>query len=120
MIELNGIHTNFAAGVGFAFFAVLVGTRWSEVGFRDYIIIMVLALLSTAFAIERWFSDGTVVTCSFIGFGIGYLADDVYININTTLPEFTKKIIGDAADGAHNWIRKILGLAPKDDDEDDE
>ena len=120
MTELNGINLNFAGGVGFAFFAVLVGTRWSEVGLRDYAIIMVLALLSTAFVIERWFSDGTVITCSLVGFAIGYLADDVYININATLPEFTKKIIGDAADGAHNWIRKVLGLAPKDDEDEDE
>lgn len=120
MTELNGIHTNLAAGVGFAFFAVLVGTRWSEIGLRDYIIIMVLALLSTAFAIERWFSDGTVVTCSFIGFGIGYLADDVYININATLPDVIKGIIGDGTEWLHNKVRQVLGLAPKDDDEDDE
>ena len=119
MNDFFAAHTNMVAGVGTALFAVLVGTRWSEIGFRDYLIIVVLALLATAFAVERWMNNATSVTCALTGFAVGYLADDVYININATLPDFIKQVVGEGMQWLHNKIRTMLGLEPKDDDEDD-
>ena len=111
MMELlKVINTNVLGGVGFALFAVLVGTRVTITGLRDYIFILTIAVLGTASVVEHWFLDNSFITSCLIGFAIGFLADDIYLNLKATMPEFIKDILHDILDGLKNRIKKFLGI----------
>ena len=107
---LKLINTNILGGVGFALFAVLVGTRVTVTGLRDYIFILTIAVLGTASVIEHWFLDNSFITSCLIGFSIGFLADDIYLNLKATMPEFIKAILSDILNGIKEKIKKFLGI----------
>lgn len=107
---LKLINANILGGVGFALFAVLVGTRVTVTGLRDYIFILTIAVLGTASVIEHWFLDNSFITSCLIGFSIGFLADDIYLNLKATLPEFIKDILSDILNGVKEKIKKFLGI----------
>ena len=107
---LKLINTNILGGVGFALFAVLVGTRVTVTGLRDYIFILTIAILGTASVIEHWFLDNSFITSCLIGFSIGFLADDIYLNLKATMPEFIKDILSDILNGIKEKIKKFLGI----------
>ena len=102
------IEVNVLGGVGFALFAVIVGTRLVDVGVRDYICILTIAILGAANIIERWFTDGSFITSCLIGFSIGFLADDVYINLKSTMPAFIKDVLSDTLDSLKDKITKFF------------
>lgn len=107
---LKLINANILGGVGFALFAVLVGTRVTVTGLRDYIFILTIAVLGTASVIEHWFLDNSFITSCLIGFSIGFLADDIYLNLKATMPEFIKDILSDILNGIKEKIKKFLGI----------
>lgn len=107
---LKLININILGGVGFALFAVLVGTRVTVTGLRDYIFILTIAVLGTASVIEHWFLDNSFITSCLIGFSIGFLADDVYLNLKATIPEFIKDILSDILKGIKEKLKKFLGI----------
>lgn len=107
---LKLINANILGGVGFALFAVLVGTRVTVTGLRDYIFILTIAVLGTVSVIEHWFLDNSFITSCLIGFSIGFLADDVYLNLKATIPEFIKDILSDILNGIKEKIKKFLGI----------
>ena len=106
---LTLIEANVLGGVGFALFAVLVGTKVADVGLRDYIFILTIAVLGAANVIEHWFTANSFVTSCLIGFSIGFLADDVYLNLKATVPDFVKQIVNDIFQGVKDWVHKIIG-----------
>lgn len=105
---LPQINANVLGGVIFALWAVLIGTKITVTGLRDYIFIITIAVLGTAAVIEQWFLDNSFITSCLIGFSIGFLADDVYMNLKATVPEFVKDILDDVLQAVKDWIRKIL------------
>lgn len=105
--------TNILGGVCFALFAVLVGTKITDVGLRDYIFILTIAVLGTASVIEHWFLDDSFITSCLMGFSIGFLADDVYLNLKATVPDFVKQILNDVLHSIKVRVGRILG---RDDD----
>lgn len=107
---LQHININLLGGVGFALFAVLVGTRVTETGLRDYIFILTIAVLGTASVLEQWFLHKSFTTNCLIGFSIGFLADDVYLNIKATMPDFVKTVITDTFTAARKKVNKFLGI----------
>lgn len=107
---LKLINANILGGVSFALFAVLVGTRVTVTGLRDYIFILTIAVLGTASVIEHWFLDNSFITSCLIGFSIGFLADDIYLNLKATMPEFIKDILSDILNGIKEKIKKFLGI----------
>lgn len=107
---LNLINANLLGGVGFAAFAVLVSTRIDAIGVRDYIFVLTGAVLGTASIIEHWFLSSSFVTSCLIGYSIGFLADDVYLNLKATVPEFIKDILNDLLNGLKIKIKKFLGI----------
>lgn len=107
---LQQINANLLGGVGFALFAVLVGTRVTETGIRDYIFILTIAVLGSASVIEHWFMDSSFITSCLTGFSIGFLADDVYLNLKATVPEFVKEILNDIFTGIKERIKRFLGF----------
>lgn len=109
MMELQ-INSNILGGIGFALFAVLVGTRVTVIGLRDYILILTIALLGTANVIEHWFMDSHLTTSCLVGFAIGFLADDVYLNIKATVPDFVKEIMTDFFQVIKTKLKKLLGI----------
>lgn len=107
---LKFINNNILGGVGFALFAVVVGTRLAITGLRDYICILTIAVLGTASVIEHWFLDNSFITSCLIGFSIGFLADDVYLNLKATMPEFIKDILSDILGGLKDKIKQLFGI----------
>ena len=107
---LKLINANILGGVGFALFAVLAGTRVTVTGFRNYIFILTIAVLGTASVIEHWFLNDSFITSCLIGFSIGFLADDIYLNLRATMPEFIKDILSDIQNGVKEKIKKFLGI----------
>lgn len=108
------LNINIVCGVVSAVFAVLVDTRLAATGLRDYLAILSIAILATATVIEHWFLSNTVITSCTVGFCIGFLADDVYRNLKTTMPEFVKQIVDDVLHWAKNWVKRILGAKTDD------
>lgn len=102
-------HINILGGVGFAMFAVLVGTKITETGIRDYVCILTIAVLATASIIEHWFMDNSLITSCLIGFSIGFLADDVFMNLKATIPDFIKEILQDVFASIKARLHKLLG-----------
>lgn len=110
METLQTISNNILGGVGFALLAVVLDTRLTITGVRDYIVIVTIAILGAASVIERWFLDSSFITSCLLGFSIGILADDVYINLKTAMPDFIKEIVSDVSTSIKNKVRKFLGL----------
>lgn len=108
-LQLTLIETNILGGVSFSLFAVLVGTKVSDVGVRDYIFILTIAVLVTANVLEYWFANSSFVSSCMIGFAIGFLSDDVYLNLKETTPLFVKQIINDVLQGIKDWVHKKVG-----------
>lgn len=105
---IQQLNANLLGGIGFALLAVLVGTKVTETGIRDYILILTIAVLSSASVIEHWFMDSSFITSCLTGFSIGFLADDVYLNIKATIPEFVKDIINDVFTGIKERIKRFF------------
>lgn len=120
MNDLTNLHTNILGGIGLALFAVLVGTKMTRVGFRDYLLIVVLAVLGTASAIEHWFLESAFSTACLVGFSVGFLADDVYMNVKATVPDFIKEMVGDVMNGIKQRVKALFGSRDPWDDVNDE
>lgn len=100
-------HKNLIGAVVCALFSVLLNTRFSQVGWRDYVLIVVSALIATA-VVDYWFLQrGFFFACA-IGFVIGYLADDVILNLNATVPSFVSGSLNDILDWLRQWLRRLL------------
>lgn len=100
---------NILGGVGFALFAVLLGTKLKDIGLRDYILVLTFALLGTAGIIERWFLSSSFITSCLVGFAIGFIADDVYLNLRATLPEVIKTLLIDLLQTMKDKLLYFIG-----------
>ena len=105
--HILNIHLNIWGAVAFALLAVVIGTRVRDVGVRNYLFILISASLGSASVVEQWFFQSSFLTCCLIGFGFGYLADDVLMNLNATLPEFIKTAVNDFLDWLREWLRRV-------------
>ena len=104
MIDFLGVNT--IAGMFTSVLAVIVGTKFKEIGIRMYVVSLITAMLISASVIETWFFDSTLVKSATIGWGIGYVTDDVMLTINAMLPEFVRSTLRTIADGVRNKINK--------------
>ena len=104
MIDFLGVNT--IAGMFTSVLAVIVGTRFKEIGIRMYVGFLITAMLISASVIETWFFDSTLVKSATIGWVIGYVTDDVMLTINAMLPEFVHSTLRTIADGVRNKIDK--------------
>ena len=104
MIDFLGVNT--IAGMFTSALAVIVGTRFKEIGIRMYVVFLITAMLISASVIETWFFDSTIVQSATIGWVIGYVTDDVMLTINAMLPEFVRSTLRTIADGVRNKIDK--------------
>lgn len=102
------VHQNVAGAVVCALFAVITGTRPLDVGWRNYALIVAAAFLTAAAVIDYWFLHHGFFICCLIGFAIGYLADDVVLNLNATVPDFVKNSLADVFDWLRRWLGRIL------------
>ena len=109
---LQIVHTmgvNTAGCVAFALLAVIIGTRHAEVGWRDYLLIIIGACLAAGAVAENWLQNAAFVLSCLIGFCIGYLADDVLMALNAALPDFVREILRDVSQGIKAKIKKWFG-----------
>ena len=104
MIDFLGVNT--IAGMFTSVLAVIVGTRFKEIGIRMYVVFLITAMLISASVIETWFLDSTLVKSATIGWVIGYVTDDVMLTINAMLPKFVHSTLRTIADGVRNKIDK--------------
>ena len=103
---LQHIEVNTIAGLIASALAVIVGTKFKEVGIRMFVVFLITAMLISAAVIETWFFDSTVVKSATIGWVIGYVTDDVMLTINAMLPEFVQSTLRTITDGIRNKIDK--------------
>ena len=104
MIDFLGVNT--IAGMFTSVLAVIVGTKFKEIGIRMYVVSLITAMLISASVIETWFLDSTLVKSATIGWVIGYVTDDVMLTINAMLPKFVHSTLRTIADGVRNKIDK--------------
>ena len=104
MIDFLGVNT--IAGMFTSVLAVIVGTKFKEIGIRMYVVFLITAMLISASVIETWFFDSPLVKSATIGWVIGYVTDDVMRTINAMLPEFVHSTLRTIADGVRNKIDK--------------
>lgn len=103
------IHINIVAGTASAVFAVLVGTSVSQVGLRNYIMILTAAVLCSFAVVEYLFvPDGKLSLSCLTGFCIGWVADDVLMTLNAAIPPLIRDIANDAAEGIKGIVRNIF------------
>ena len=103
---LQHIGVNTIAGMVTSALAVIVGTKFKEVGIRMFVVFLITAMLISAAVIETWFFDSTIVKSATIGWVIGYVTDDVMLTINAMLPEFVHSTLRMIANGVRNKIDK--------------
>ena len=103
---LQHIEVNTIAGLIASALAVIVGTKFKEVGIRMFVVFLITAMLISAAVIETWFFDSTVVKSATIGWVIGYVTDDVMLTINAMLPEFVHSTLRTITDSISNKIDK--------------
>lgn len=109
-MDIQIINPNIICSVGFSILAAVVGTQPTVIGIRDYIFILIGAALSTAWLIEHWFLDKSILTCCLIGYYVGFLAKDVYLNLKATIPDFIKDILVDILTWIKDRIRKFFNM----------
>ena len=103
------LDVNTIGGVGFAVFAIVVGAKLT-IGVRDYIFILIATVLSTISVIEHLPAGSSLTTSCIVGFSLGLIADDLYLNLKTALPEFIRDTIYEILNGVKHKIKKFLGL----------
>ena len=107
MIDLlQHIGVNTIAGMFTSALAVIVGTKFKEISISMYVGFLITAMLISASVIETWFFDSTLVKSATIGWGIGYVTDDVMLTINAMLPKFVHSTLRTIADGVRNKLDK--------------
>ena len=104
MIDFLGGNT--IAGMFTSALAVIVGTKFKEISIRMFVVFLITAMLISASVIETWFFDSTLVKSATIGWGIGYVTDDVMLTINAMLPKFVHSTLRTIAEGVRNKINK--------------
>lgn len=102
------VHPNILCGAAAAFLTALIDTQIKEVGLRNYVLIVLAATLTTAAIIETWFLDSRLWLSCLLGFGVGYVADTVVLNLNATVPEFVSGSLKDVLDWMRRWLARIL------------
>lgn len=110
MFSLMGVHENILGGIGCCLVAIFIGTRLSEVGLRNYALIIAIGVLSTGTIIEHWFLNSSFFTSCLVGFGFGLIADDVYKNIRDTMPDFIKDLFSEITQGGKDKLRSLFNL----------
>lgn len=100
---------NAVVGMVASALAVIVGTKFKEVGVRMFIVFLITAMLISAAVIETWFFDSTLIKSATIGWVIGYVTDDVMLTINAMLPEFVHDTFGSITQGIKTKIDKWFG-----------
>lgn len=100
------VETGLIWGIAVAFFTFIVDTPLRAVGCRNFILIGVVSVLSTAYIIECWFIKSSAITKCLIGFGIGFLADDVFTNIKVATPQIIKTLVSDVLNAIRKKIKK--------------
>lgn len=103
-VGLNTITGMFASAL-----AVIVGTKFKEVGVRMSVVFLITAMLISAAVIETWFFDSTVIKSATIGWLIGYVTDDIMLTINAMLPDFVRTTLRTIAYGIRCKIDKWFG-----------
>ena len=103
MMDLWAYH-NIIGGAACAAFAVATGTRLNRVGWRNYSLIMAAAILTAAALVDWEIGRRGFFASCLVGFAVGYLADDVVLNLNATLPEFIRGITRDILNWVRDWI----------------
>lgn len=109
ILTLINSNINIVSGVVLAVFAVLVGAKEPTVSLRDYTLILTTAVLSSAGVIERWFEDSSITTSCIVGFSIGFISDDIYLNLKTATPKFIRDVVNDVLTSVEEKIKKFLG-----------
>ena len=106
---LNVISANMWGGLLSTLFAVLVGTNFKAVGLRNYILILAMSLLATGVLIELFLVDATLFRCCLLGFGVGLVADNVFMTLDATLPNFVESAIKDTLAAIKDKLNAFLG-----------
>ena len=107
MIDFShGIGVNAIVGMVVSALAVIIGTRFKEVGVRMFVVFLITAMLISAAVIETWFFDSSVIKSATVGWVIGYVTDDVMLTINAMLPEFVHSILRTITGGISSKIDK--------------
>lgn len=107
MIELlSQLGNNAITGMVASALAVIVGTKFKEIGIRMFVVFLITAMLISASVIETWFSDSTIIKSATVGWVIGYATDDVMLTLNAMLPEFVHSTLGTIANGIKCKIDK--------------
>ena len=105
---LNTIPLNIVCGVLGATLAILIGTSIRDVGLRNYLFILISAVLITASMIEHFFLHLSLLKSGALGWIIGWIADDVIMSMNVLLPEFMRHTVNDFFQSARKIIQKFL------------
>lgn len=106
--------TNTAIGLACALFSMLLNTDPKRVGLRNYIFIFVLNLFVTGLVIDLFLQGSLWWWCGITGLLIGWAIDELYLNLETTLPELMSGTIKDVAHGIRETINLKLGLKKHD------
>lgn len=106
--------TNTAIGLVCAMFSMLLKTELKCVGLRNYIFIFVLNLFVTGLVIELFLQGSLWWWCGLAGLMIGWVIEDLYLNLETMLPELISGTIKDVAHGIRETINLKLGLKKHD------
>lgn len=105
MIDL---HPNIVCACASALLTCIIDTNVKDVGWRNYLLIVLGAVLTAAAVVEAWFLDSSIWASGLIGFGIGYVADMVIVNLNATMPEWIAGSLRDVLDWLRRWLGRIL------------
>lgn len=110
MIELlSQLGSNAITGMIASALAVIIGTKFKEIGIRMLVVFIITAMLISASVIETWFSDSTIIKSATVGWVIGYVTDDIMLTINVMLPEFVHSTLDAISSGIKCKIDKWFG-----------
>lgn len=114
ILLLIPIHTNILAAMLASALAVIMGVNIRELGLRVYVLILITAILIAAAVVETWFLNSTVYKAAAIGWGIGYITDDVLLTINALMPNFIRDLVDKVFNGIKKKVDKFFGIDDKD------
>ena len=101
---------NMLVGLGCALFSMLLNVNPKQVGLRNYIFIFVLNLFLTGSIIELFLKNTVWWWCGIAGLIIGWAIDELFLNLETALPEFLSGTIKDILNGVRKKVNEKLGI----------
>lgn len=105
---LQVVNTNAWVAMSAAALAVIMGVNIRELGFRVYSLIFITAIITAATVIDTWFANTTISKSAAIGWGIGYITDDILLTINAVLPNFVKDMVDRGVNAIKNKFDKWI------------